>query len=223
MNIKISKSEIFELALLILFNIIFFTLCREAGNTPWIAYAFLHIAFLVVVFTTRYASNLDAPLVLGLSASWLASTYFSAEMVVACASIALRVRKVAPQLAVHLVLLVSFIIAMVPTLKANEDTMAKVAERDAGNMFIKDFASQLKILIGKSGNSEVNKKIEKAYDILHSSPVNSSPAVRDLEASMVQDITAIREAVLNGDDDTALKLANSIIFTVEERNRKLRF
>lgn len=117
MNIKISKNEIFETALMILFNIIFFTFCREAGNTPWIAYIFLHIAFLVVIFTSRYVSKSDETVTQGFSASWLTNTYFSAEMLVACATIALKIENVAPQLAVHIVLLASFIIAIAPSIK----------------------------------------------------------------------------------------------------------
>lgn len=113
------------------------------------------------------------------------------------------------------VLLISYLIA-------NESTADSVEKHEDEVAYIKTAASRVKALVGKSKGKKANKEIEKAFDLLHSSPTKSISTVRYLESAVMNQISDLEDAVQSGETDLIIVTAGEIISTIEERNRKLR-
>jgi hypothetical protein len=68
----------------------------------------------------------------------------------------------------------------------------------------------------------VERKIERVYDLINSSPVRSDRAVSDLEQSVMNDIAGLEHAVRQGDGSKIDQSVDRIIELAEKRNQMLR-
>lgn len=87
---------------------------------------------------------------------------------------------------------------------------------------VKDAASRIKLLIGKVSDKKANKEIEKAYDLLHSSPSRSVATVKLLEQQIKNKIDELEGAIYSNDTAAVITISGEIINLTEERNRKIR-
>ena len=122
-------------------------------------------------------------------------------------------------LVVQIVIAGIYGILLISHLIANESTADSVERHEDEVAYIKTAASRVKALVGKATD---RKAIERAYDLLHSSPTKSTSTVRYLESSVMSQISDLEDAVQSGETDLIIATAGEIISTMEERNRKLR-
>lgn len=76
--------------------------------------------------------------------------------------------------------------------------------------------------MGKSNNRNVNREIEKLYDLLHSSPTKSNVTVRSLEIEISNKIATLENAILSSNQENIIAVCGEITLLIEERNRKIR-
>lgn len=88
--------------------------------------------------------------------------------------------------------------------------------------YIKNAASRVKILTGKANDKKANKEIERAYDLLHSSPSRSAATVKLLEEEIKNKVTDLEDAVAANETAAIITIAGEIVAKTEERNRKLK-
>ena len=69
----------------------------------------------------------------------------------------------------------------------------------------------------------LKNKIEKAYDLLHSSPAQSSAEVQNYEAAAMDLIEVLERDIERSDTVAANATLERIIWNANERNRKLKF
>ena len=69
---------------------------------------------------------------------------------------------------------------------------------------------------------KANKEIERAYDLIHSSPSKSHRSVEVLEMDIKNIISELENAVTSDNVEDVLQLTKKIISTTEERNRRLK-
>ena len=67
----------------------------------------------------------------------------------------------------------------------------------------------------------LQKQVEKAYDLIHGSPVKSSPEVRSIETNILKTIDELSDEVANKEFENIEGTSNHICHLAEERNRKL--
>lgn len=223
MNKKTVLWIILDLIFLAIFNTVFFVMTGfQHPASVWISYGFIHFAYLMVIVTPFLIRKSSSASVFGFSLYSISSTYFLIEFVTGIVFIILKSDSLKVALVVQIVIAGIYGILLISHLIANESTADSVERHEDEVAYIKTAASRVKALVGKATDRKANKEIERAYDLLHSSPTKSTSAVRYLESSVISQISDLEDAVQSGETDLIIATADEIISTMEERNRKLR-
>lgn len=223
MNKKSILWILLDLVFLIVFNTVFFV----AGGTShsasvWIAYGFIHFSYLMVLATPFLIRKSSSSAIFGFSIYSISSTYFLVEFVVGVFFILMKQDSYKTSLIVQIVIAGLYAVILLSHLLANEHTADSVARHEAEVSYIKDAASKVKLLVGKLSDKKANKEIEKVYDALHASPTKSSYAVKEIEASIMDKIGELENAVTSQNLQKIPSIATTLISLVQERNQKLR-
>ena len=123
---------------------------------------------------------------------------------------------------VQVILAGFYAVILLANLLANDYTAESVQQHEKEVAYIKDAASRVKLLVGKSSDKKTNKELEKVYDLLHSSPSKSHQSVEILEADIKNVVAALEKAVAADDTNEIMRLAADIMAKTEERNRRLK-
>lgn len=222
-----NKKSIFGIALnlvfLAVFNAVFFIIGgTERPASVWISYGFIHFAYLMFVATPFLVRKSSSAAIFGFSLKFISSAYFVIELVAGVIFIILKGESFKLALAVQIILAGIYTVLLISHLIANENTADSIEQHEYEVAFIKNAASRVKLLEGKSTDRRANKEIEKAYDLLHSSPTRTVATVRSLEEQINDKISELEYAVASNNAEAIIRAADEIAAITEERNRKLR-
>ena len=211
-----------ELVFLVVFNLVFFVV----GSLPhkasvWISYVCIHFAYLMVLATPFLNRKNLNPSIFGVSLESISATYFFVEFVVGLFFILIARNWLKACLVSQIVIAGIYAAILLIKLITNEQTADKVAKREAEVAYIKNAASELKALVGKTSDKKANKAIEKAYDAVHASPVKSSATVEETEKRISCTVAELSDAVKRNDATYIIALANEIIELTNKRNQQL--
>lgn len=223
MNKKSILYILLDLVFLAVFNTVFFVVGgTEHPASVWISYAFIHFAYIMVIATPILIRKSSSASVFGFSLYSLSATYFFAEFVLGLVFVLIASDSYKAALVVQVVLAGIYAILLISNLIANENTADSIERQESEVAYIKDAASRMKILIGKASDKKANKAIEKAYDLIHSSPSKSHRSVEVLEQDIKNVISELENAIANDNVEEILQLTKKIISTTEERNKRLK-
>jgi signal transduction histidine kinase len=223
MNKKSLLYILLDLVFLVVFNVVFFVIGgAEHVASVWIAYGFIHFAYLMILVTPFLIRKSSSSAVFGMSIYSVSATYFFVEFVVGLIFIFIASDSYKASLVVQVIIAGIYAVILLANLIANEHTADNVAKHEAEVAYIKNTAAELKALIGKASDKRANKEIEKAYDVVHASPTKSSSVVVGIEKSIYCAVAELRDAVKNNDTAQTVVIAKEIAELTEERNRKLR-
>lgn len=213
---------ILDLVFLAIFNAVFFVV---GGNdhpaSVWLSYGFIHFAYMMVLATPLLVRKSSSAAVFGFSIYSISSSYFLVELVIGLVFIFKRSESLKIPLVTQVILAGIYAVILLSTLLVNEHTADAVEKREAEVSYIKTAASRVKLLLGKVSDKKADKAIERAYDMLHSSPTKSIHAVHSIETQVINKVAELEEAVLADRTVDVTELSNEIIHLMEERNRKL--
>ena len=105
----------------------------------------------------------------------------------------------------------------------NEHTADSIERHEMELQYVKESSAMLKGIMEMASDKALKKKIEKAYDLLHSSQVKSSGAVRDYEVTVMDLIEVLEQHVARNDVAAANTTLDKIMKNANERNRRLRY
>lgn len=222
----ISKKTILKIVLysifLIGFNVFFFVLSgSEHTASVWTAYSFIHIAYLLFVFSPLFIKKGKAASVYGYPIHVVATLYFIVELIVGVVFICVERASFILSFLVQFGLFLIYGIFLLTHLIANEKTADAVNVHDANVAYIKDASSKLALIINNAPDKQSAKYIERAYDCLHGSPTKSNNSVIYIEEEILKKIDALNSAVIAQDVSRIQSLANEIISLTNMRNAKL--
>lgn len=223
MNKKTVLWIILDLIFLAVFNTVFFVMTGlQHPASVWISYGFIHFAYLMVIVTPFLIRKSSSAAVFGFSLYSISSAYFLIEFITGIIFVILKSESYKVALVVQIVIAGIYGVLLISHLIANESTADSIERHEDEVAYIKTATSRIKALIGKAKDKKANKEIERAYDLLHSSPTKSTSTVRYLESTVMGQIADLEDAVQAGKTDLIIATAGEIISTMEERNRKLR-
>lgn len=212
-----------DLVFLAVFNVLFFVVGgTEHIASIWISYGFMHFAYVMVLATALLIRKSKSKAVFGFSLYSISSVYFFLEFIIGLFFIFKINESYKVALSVQLVLAGIYAILLFANLIANEHTADAVAKQNAENNFIKDAASRIKLLVGKATDSEANKKLEKLYDLMHSSPTQSISSVKELETKILDTIAEIEFLMKSDNFAEASARVDLLTSLIEERNSVLK-
>lgn len=224
MNKKSVLWILLDLVFLIVFNIVFFVMGgAQHPASVWISYGFIHFAYIMLVVTPFLIRKSSSAAVFGFSLYSISSAYFFAAFIVGVIFIAVHPENYKWSLIVQVVIAGFYAIMLISNMIANEHTADSIERHEMELQYVKESSAMLKGIMEMAPDKALKKKIEKAYDLLHSSQVKSSGAVRDYEVTVMDLIEVLEQNVARNDVAAANTTLDIIMKNANERNRRLRY
>lgn len=212
-----------DIVFLAVFNTVFFMVGgTDHPASAWISYGFIHFSYLMILVTPFLIRKSSSQAVFGFSLYSVSAVYFFVEFIVGLVFIFIGSESYKASLVVQVIISGIYAVMLISNLIANEYTADSVEQHEDEVAYIKNAASRVKILIGKASDKKANKEIERAYDLLHSSPSKSNNAVAPLESAILRTIYELESAVSSKDEDAIFSKSREIISLAETRNDELK-
>ena len=223
MNKKSILYILLDLVFLAVFNTVFFVIGgTEHPTSVWISYGFIHFSYLTVLAAPYLIRKSSSAAVFGFSLYSISAVYFFVEFLVGLVFIFVGSDSYKASLVVQVIIAGIYAVLLISNLIANEHTADSIERHEDEVAYIKNAASRIKLLMGKASDKKANKEIEKAYDLLHSSPSRSMATVKLLEEEIKNKVADLEDAVAANKTAAIITIAGEIIAKTDERNRKLR-
>lgn len=187
----------------------------------WISYAFIHLAYILLLFTPAFVRNTTNKAVLAFPLDVISTSYFLVVFIIGLIFLFLKQESYTVALIIQLMLLGIYAVLMLSHMLANEDTADSVERHEMELQYVRESSSQLNRIAYSIEDKQFRKRIEHLYDLLNSSPVKSNNSVRDYELLVLNSIDELEMAINNGDYSSAEYIINRIELNAVERNRRL--
>ena len=173
-----------------------------------------------MVATPLFVRRTQSVIIFRFTTRQISLLYFGFEFIIGLIFIFIRTDAIKAPIIIQLVPFCLFLFVFLWNMLHNEHTADNELRRVNEVDFIKTAASKDKILMDSTSDEVLKKRIEKIYDLIHSSPSRSYPSVKDLEANIMTTINELGVVLnKNNNDDEVDKLICKIQFAMEERNR----
>lgn len=216
---------ILNLIFLIIFNILFFVLSNNNGvdhnMSVWISYGFIHFAYLMLLVTPKLIRKGKSAMVFGFSLYSISVTYFLLEFVTGIIFILISPESYKLTFSVQLCIAGLYGILLVTHLLTNEYTADAEEKRQSQIAYVKIASAKLHSALQKISDRETAKRVEQAYDLIHSSPVKSNTNVQLLEQQIISEIDRLEIFISRNNTEQIISIADKIFQLGSERNRQL--
>lgn len=208
---------------LIVFNLYFFLL-KGTENTAsvWISFASIHFAYLILLLTPFLVRKGSISADYGRPLFVITTSYFFLALIVGVVFIALSPESITVSLLVQITIAAIFSILLLTNLIANEHTADNIESLEEELKYVKESSSRLNALLTQISDNTIRKKIEKAYDLIHSSQVKSSINVKAIEQDVISEIHNLEKAFQKNNFDNIQLIVDKICNLANERNRQLK-
>ncbi len=213
-----------DLVFLIVFNVVFFV----AGGTDhqasvWISYGFIHFAYFMLLITPFLIRKSTNTAVLGFTLYSISSTYFIVAFVIGLIFIFIHPESYKAALIVQVIIAGLYAVMLISHMIANESTADSIERHEMELRYVRDASSKLKGIMDSISDKQLRKKVEKLYDLLHSSPAKSHDSVRNYELTVLELIDVLEESIDRNDIIAAETTISKIERNASERNRRLKY
>ena len=209
---------------LIVFNLLFFMLGNtgDAKTSVWISYGFIHFAYFVLLFTPLLVRKSSVEIDYRRPLYVVTSAYFLTALLVGVTLILIAPETVKVTIIIQVILATLFLGWLLIHLIANEHTADNAERRTSELQYIKVSSAKLQSVLQQIIDRATAKKVERVYDLIHSSPARSNADVRSLEQQVINEIDQLENAVASNNTEQIVSVADKIYRLAEERNRQLK-
>lgn len=194
----------------------------EQPASSWIAYGFIHFSYIMMI-ATPYITQKGKDRATYAEAMYTISTaYFVIELILGSLIIIVAPEGYKFSLYSQLVITAIYLIVLFGNMMADEHTAKAVEKHEAELVYVKESCSMLKSILNDINDKQLYRQVEKAYDLIQSSPVKSSHSVHGIESQVICEIDNLGSAVRYGDNAAISAATDKIIRLANERNRVLR-
>lgn len=211
-----------DLVFLIAFNLIFFIVSGLTHTiSVWISYAFIHVSYVMLLLTPLFTHDNKAKFILGMSISLVSYIYFMIDLISGIMFIIFLSDKFIVPLIVNIVLLALYLLLLMSVVLTNERTNSNLQIREVEMEYVNKASSGLKNLLTTIDDKSLLKKVEKAYDIVSTSPVHSDESVKSIENEVLAIIDEMSVLFLT-DKNNTYNMVDKVIYLANKRNTILR-
>ena len=223
MNKKNFLWIILDLIFLVIFNVVFFVISgTEHPASVWISYGFIHLAYIMLLITPKLIRKSSSSSVFGFSLYSISSTYFLVEFIIGVIFIFAKPESYKVSLVVQIITFGIYAAMLISHMIANEYTADNIERHELELQYVKNCSAQIKGIMNQVEDKNIKKKVEKAYDTLHSSPVKSNNTARDYELTVMDLIEVLEQNIERNDLIAASTTLDKILKNADERNRRVR-
>ena len=214
---------ILNLIFLLVFNALFFILSGfEHSVSVWISYAFIHFAYFMVLLTPKLVPAGKSSAVFKFSIYAISTAYFLLELITGVILILIASESFKTPFVIQLCIAAVYGIILVANMIANDKTAETEESRQLQISFIKTVSERVNGMLDNIDDIEAKRMVEQVYDAIYSSPVKSDADSVYIENRIYKTVGELESAVLSGNKETIISLANTILSSVNERNNSLR-
>ena len=207
----------------IIFNVVFFVASGfDQKASVWISYGFIHFAYILLLLTPYFIHKGKSAVVFGFSIYAVSATYFLLELVVGVVFMLISPDSYKATLLVQLFFAGLYGIVITSNMIANKHTSDAEEKRQYQIDYIKKASANLKGLLERTTDKEAKKNVERVYDAIYSSPVESHPGLAQMESQILKLINDLTGAVSSGNKEKIISLSGSLLIAVDERNQQLK-
>lgn len=226
-EVEMKKSKVLgsliHLIVLALFNALYFGIGGvDHPASAWISYGFIHFSYVMVIITPYITQKGKDRATYAASMYTITSAYFAIELIVGAIIIIVAPEGHKFSLFSQLIMAAIYLIILFGNMIADEHTAKSVEKHEAELIYVKESCSMLKAIMSDISDKQLYRKVEKAYDLIQSSPVKSATNVLSIESQVISEIDNLGLAVRNGDATAISASADKIVRLANERNRLLR-
>ena len=212
-----------DLIFLAVFNAIFFVAIEtKQPASVWISYGFIHFSYLMVIATPLLIRKSSSASVFGFSLYSISATYFFIEFVLGVIFILIKPESYKFTLIVQIIIAAIYLIMLISHMIANEATADSIERQEAEVAYIRKATARVKPLVNAVNDKKAKKAVERAYDVLRSSPTRTDMSVYGLETEAMNKLEDLEDAVAAQNVDAIITVAMEIVSLMDERNRKLK-
>lgn len=223
MNKKNFLWVILNLIFLVIFNVVFFVISGTGHPVSvWISYGFIHLAYIMLLITPKLIRKSSSSSVFGFSLYSISSTYFLVEFIIGVIFIFAKPESYKVSLVVQIIAFGFYAAMLISHMIANEYTADNIERHELELQYVKNCSAQIKGIMNQVEDKNIKKKVEKAYDTLHSSPVRSNNTARDYELTVMDLIEVLEQNIERNDLIAASTTLDKILKNADERNRRVR-
>lgn len=223
MNKKKFLWIILDLIFLVIFNVVFFVISgTKHPVSVWISYGFIHLAYITLLISPKLIRKSSSSSVFGFSLYSISSTYFLVEFIIGVIFIFAKPESYKVSLVVQIITLGIYAAMLISHMIANEYTADNIERHGLELQYVKNCSAQIKGIMTQVEDKNIKKKVEKAYDTLHSSPVRSNNTARDYELTVMDLIEVLEQNIERNDLIAASTTLDKILKNADERNRRVR-
>lgn len=222
MNIKRTLWILLDLVFLSVFNVVFFVVGgTDHPASVWISYGFIHFAYIMLLITSFLIRRSTNTAVLGFPLYSISSAYFIVAFVVGLIFIFAHPESCKGELIVQVIIFGIYAVMLISNMIANESTAGSIERREVELRYVRDVSSKLKGIMDSISDKQLRKKVERLYDLFHSSPAKSNNSVRDYELAVLELVDVLEENIERNDIPAAETTISKIERNANERNRHL--
>ncbi|MBE6296257.1 MAG: hypothetical protein E7086_07125 [Bacteroidales bacterium] len=211
------------LVFLALFNGLFFFIGgTEHSEANWVSYGFIHVAYACILLTPLFCRSGKKLEVLSYSLYLRAFFYFFTELVIGVICIWIDPENSKWPLIIQGVLLAIFLVLQIMSVLANDSTAETIQKQKTESMLIQDMAQRIRVGMREISDSSVKKLVERCYDAINNSSIQSFPEAADVELELRQAVDTLCTAIEKNNKEYIINAAKSIDSIVKERNAIIR-
>lgn len=219
MNKKTGLWIALDLIFVIVFNVVFFTLLGgEHPASVWVAYAFIHIAYIMVVVTPFLTRKGRDRHLFGTTIASISSAYFIATLISGIVIIAIHPESAKWVIIVEVVLTGIYAVLLLVNMLANEHTAEVTEKQQIQLQYVRGSSARINEMMSVISDKKLKKKLQRAYDIVHSSQVHSSSAAQRYEVEVLSLLDTIEDCLGAEDFDSADRAVDELIKAANKRN-----
>ena len=190
------KSKVLRTALCFLFpvvfNILFFMLAgTDHPISVWIAYAFIHLSWVLLIVTPLLTPTGISRGLFNLSMYSVSLMYFLAELVVGTVIIASQTEAIKLPIVIQMLLLAFYAVVLISAMLANEHSAEYTEQLQHGSGDISDLCSRVKSLFDIIPDERLSRELQRTYNTIHAAPIAKAQHLISISVELRQLESAI--------------------------------
>jgi len=182
----------------------------------------VHFAYLALLATPLFVKKGKSSFENSAPLAVISSAHFGFQLLAGIIFMLIRLEGYKFIVVFYIITIAIYLIAFFYVLSVNGRTEAAVERRASEIYYIRNYASKVKMMIGRYMGGRLDARLERLYDELYTSPTKSIPAVADIESDIAFKIGELERAVRAEKAEDAETIINDVLYLIEDRNRILR-
>lgn len=222
MNKKMGLWIVLDLVLVIVFNIIFFMYGSETRTIAvWLSYIFIHIAYGMVIATPFLTRKGREYALFGMTTFSISVVYFLMSLAFGIVVFILRPITFKWVIMINTILTGAYAVILIINMLANEHSVDEIKRQELQIQYVRGCSARLLDLIEMTSDKKLKKRLQKAYDVIHSSQIASNSSAQKYEMEVLVLLDDLEKNIEETNYEGGMQIVDSLIRIANRRNQEV--